>query len=192
MSALLWTPPMQTNLVISGHLLSSHSKTYSQLLLISKTAEKRRFLRLCLEKQHGAAPCKSCFISWRTPDPTTYQGICVGCFGSAAKSLTGKPLAHPNNLSFWILGPRLWRILVKAEDKLLKLSSGEWDWEKSDESISSNCSLSSAKVSFSWPIYVFLLRTALTWHGQNEECALFPGEQLSLLCTEGERGKKAE
>lgn len=106
MSALLWTPPMQTNLVISGHLLSSHSETYTQLLLISKTAEKRRFLRLCLEKQHGAAPCKSCVISWRTPDPTTYQGICVGCFGSAAKSLTGKPLAHPNNLSFWILGPR--------------------------------------------------------------------------------------
>lgn len=45
---------------------------------------------------------------------------------------------------------------------------------------------------FPWPIYVFLLRTALTWHGQNEECALFPGEQLSLLCTDGERGEKKQ
>lgn len=64
MSALLWTPPIQINLV------TSHSKTCTQLLLISKTAEKRRFLRLCLEKLHSAAPCKSCLFHG---EPQTLQ-----------------------------------------------------------------------------------------------------------------------
>lgn len=96
----IWSP-----LVTSSYLTIGHSKTCTQLLLISKTAEKWGFLGCAWRSHAGQLPAKAAEFygeSQSYSSPGNMHWLLWVC----RKSLTGKPPAHLKSPSFSLLGPR--------------------------------------------------------------------------------------